>query len=47
MAIDEDLEGIQMCLRESMKKFDVHEDEHAEIEIAESFHTPRTMRLNR
>ena len=47
VAIDEDLEGIQMCLRESMKKFDVHEDENAEIEIANSFHTPGTMFLNR
>ncbi|OSX65461.1 hypothetical protein POSPLADRAFT_1134844 [Postia placenta MAD-698-R-SB12] len=47
VAIDEQLQGIKMRLRESMNKFKVHEEELAEIEIARAFHYPGTSYLNR
>ncbi|KAI6013233.1 RNA dependent RNA polymerase-domain-containing protein [Pisolithus marmoratus] len=47
VAVDPLLKGIHMCLRPSMKKFDVEGKDFAEIEIASSFGKPMTVRLNR
>jgi hypothetical protein len=40
VAIDDELSGIKMCLRPSMKKFQGREGEFAEIEIARAFDRP-------
>lgn len=53
VAVDEQLDlrkdGIQMCLRPSMNKFQAKEDdiEIAPIEIAQAFEMPNTCYLNR
>ena len=44
---DPSLEGIRLCLRPSMKKFESHDVDSAEIEIANAFHTPIAMHLHR
>ncbi|KAG2355838.1 RNA dependent RNA polymerase-domain-containing protein [Suillus spraguei] len=47
VAIDKQLEGIQLCLRESMNKFKDHGEEYAMIEIARPVVKPNTPHLNR
>lgn len=47
VSVDEELEGVKMCLRPSMNKFDDPKKEEANIEIALSFSRPSTMYLNR
>ena len=47
VVVDNRLEGIKMRLRESQRKFPVHDDEHAEFEIARSFDYPNPVHLNR
>lgn len=36
-----------MCLRPSMNKFEAHETESAEIEIAQAFWKPGSVNMNR
>ena len=45
--VDHQLEGIKMRLRESQRKFPVHDVEEAEFEIARSFDYPNPVHLNR
>ena len=45
--MDSRLEGIHMCIRPSMKKFDVPGEEYGTIEIASSFGKPNIPYLNR
>ncbi|TFK54621.1 RdRP-domain-containing protein [Heliocybe sulcata] len=48
VAVDDQLEGKKMCLRPSMNKFRVHEEEDsAEIEIARAFERPSAAYLNK
>ncbi|TFK54662.1 RdRP-domain-containing protein [Heliocybe sulcata] len=47
VAIDDQLQGKKMCLRPSMNKFRVPEQEGAEIEIARAFDGPSSVCLNR
>ncbi|KAG6332429.1 hypothetical protein ID866_6657 [Astraeus odoratus] len=47
VCVDQQLKGIYMCLRESMKKFDVPGKVYADIEIAGVFNKPKTANLNR
>ncbi|KAG1890753.1 RNA dependent RNA polymerase-domain-containing protein [Suillus subluteus] len=47
VAIDKQLKGIQLCLRESMNKFKDHGEEYAMIEIARPVVKPNTPHLNR
>ncbi|KAI6110431.1 RNA dependent RNA polymerase-domain-containing protein [Pisolithus croceorrhizus] len=47
VVVDPLLEGIHMCLRPSMKKFDVRGRDYAEIEIASAFGKPKPASLNR
>ena len=47
VAIDEQLEGVKMCLRPSMNKFTVDDVDEAEIEIVQPFEKPITAYLNR
>lgn len=47
VSVDTRLEGIQMCLRPSMRKFTVPWRDGAEIEIASAFGNPKTPHLNR
>ncbi|KAI6013327.1 RNA dependent RNA polymerase-domain-containing protein [Pisolithus microcarpus] len=47
VSVDPYLEGIHMCLRPSMRKFDVPGMDYADIEIASSFHKPKMPKLNR
>ncbi|KAI6106628.1 RNA dependent RNA polymerase-domain-containing protein [Pisolithus croceorrhizus] len=47
VAVDPFLEGIYMCLRKSMRKFDVEGKDYAEIEIASAFGTSTAAQLNR
>jgi RNA-dependent RNA polymerase len=47
VAIDEELPGIKMCLRPSMRKFTGRDGEFAEIEIARAFDRPNYSYLNR
>ncbi len=47
VAVDDQLEGIRMRLRESMNKFEGPKDDFAEIEIARAFERPGTCYLNR
>lgn len=46
VAIDDHLKGIQMCLRPSMRKFESHNVDAADIEIANAFCTPSPLYLN-
>jgi hypothetical protein len=45
--VDHHLQGIKMRLRESQRKFPVHDVEEAEFEIARSFDYPNPVHLNR
>lgn len=45
--LDKNPGGIQMRLRESMKKFDTKDDDNAPIEIAQAFENPINCYLNR
>ncbi|KAI6035723.1 RNA dependent RNA polymerase-domain-containing protein, partial [Pisolithus marmoratus] len=47
VSVDPYLEGIHMCLRPSMRKFDVPGRDHAGIEIAAVFERPKMPHLNR
>jgi RNA-dependent RNA polymerase len=47
VVVDHRLEGIKMRLRESQRKFPVHDVEEAEFEIARSFDYPNPVHLNR
>lgn len=47
VGIDDQLEGIKMCLRPSMNKFDSPTVSEANIEIALAFEKPMPMYLNR
>ncbi|KAG1724765.1 RNA dependent RNA polymerase-domain-containing protein [Suillus paluster] len=47
VAIDKELQGIQICLRESMNKFKDHGQEYAMIEIARPVVKPNIPHLNR
>ncbi|KAH8117020.1 RNA dependent RNA polymerase-domain-containing protein [Phellopilus nigrolimitatus] len=47
VCVDDQLEGVAMRLRESMRKFQVNKTAVADIEIAKAFHSPGTMYLNR
>lgn len=47
VSVDSRLEGIHMCVRPSMNKFDVHGEEYGTIEIADSFGRPNIPYLNR
>jgi RNA-dependent RNA polymerase len=49
VGVDEQLEGIKMCLRPSMNKFGAKgsQEKEAEIEIARAFDFPNTTYLNR
>ncbi|KAI5995827.1 RNA dependent RNA polymerase-domain-containing protein [Pisolithus orientalis] len=47
VSVDPNLEGIHMCLRPSMKKFDVPGKDYADIEIASAFTRPKRPNLNR
>jgi RNA-dependent RNA polymerase len=48
IVVDEQLVGIKMRLRGSMKKFEGHQSgDYADIEIADSFEIPRISHLNR
>jgi RNA-dependent RNA polymerase len=47
VSVDENLEGIKMRLRPSMCKFEVHDDDNADIEIARAFERPNLSFLNR
>jgi hypothetical protein len=47
VVVDHRLDGIKMRLRESQRKFPVHNVEVAEFEIARSFDYPNPVHLNR
>ena len=47
VVVDHLLQGIKMRLRESQRKFPVHDVEEAEFEIARSFDYPNPVHLNR
>ncbi|KAF8123146.1 RNA dependent RNA polymerase-domain-containing protein [Boletus edulis] len=47
VSVDSRLEGIRMCVRPSMKKFDVPGEEYGTIEIAQAFGKPNAPYLNR
>lgn len=47
VAVDKQLKGVQLCLRESMNKFKDHGEEYAMIEIARPVVKPNTPHLNR
>ncbi|KAH9989066.1 RNA dependent RNA polymerase-domain-containing protein [Russula compacta] len=47
VVVDHRLEGIRLRLRESQRKFPVHDDEVAEFEIVRSFDRPDPAHLNR
>ncbi|OCB86696.1 hypothetical protein A7U60_g6154 [Sanghuangporus baumii] len=47
VVIDDNLEGIKMNLRPSMRKFTSHDVETADIEIANAFCSPSSLYLNR
>ena len=47
VVVDYQLQGIKMRLRESQRKFPVHDVEEAEFEIARSFDYPNPVHLNR
>jgi RNA-dependent RNA polymerase len=47
VVVDHRLQGIKMRLRESQRKFPVHDVEEAEFEIARSFDYPNPVHLNR
>ncbi|KAG0701519.1 RNA dependent RNA polymerase-domain-containing protein [Suillus ampliporus] len=47
VAVDMQLQGIHICLRESMNKFKDHGEEYATIEIARPVVKPNTPHLNR
>ncbi|KAI0253578.1 RdRP-domain-containing protein [Lactifluus subvellereus] len=47
VVVDHQLEGIKMRLRDSQRKFPVHNVEEAEFEIARSFDYPNPVHLNR
>ena len=47
VSVDSRLEGIHMCVRPSMKKFNVPGEEHGTIEIAQAFSKPNIPYLNR
>ena len=47
VVVDHNLQGIKMRLRESQRKFPVHDVEEAEFEIARSFDYPNPVHLNR
>jgi len=47
VSVDDELEGIQMRLRPSMRKFNVPETDFADIEIARAFSYPNALYLNR
>jgi RNA-dependent RNA polymerase len=47
VVVDHQLEGIKMRLRESQRKFPVHNVEEAEFEVATSFDYPNPVHLNR
>jgi RNA-dependent RNA polymerase len=47
VVVDHNLQGIKMRLRESQRKFPVHDIEWAEFEIARSFDYPNPVHLNR
>jgi RNA-dependent RNA polymerase len=45
--VDEQLEGIKMCLRPSMNKFKGNEEDESPIEIVTAFEHPGAPYLNR
>lgn len=47
VSMDPRLEGIHMCIRPSMKKFDVPWEEYGTIEIARAIYKPNMPHLNR
>ncbi|KAG1741976.1 RNA dependent RNA polymerase-domain-containing protein [Suillus lakei] len=47
VAVDKELKGVHLCLRESMNKFKDHGEEFAMIEIARPVVKPNTPHLNR
>ena len=47
VVVDHKLQGIRLRLRESQRKFPVHDVEEAEFEIARSFDYPNPVHLNR
>jgi RNA-dependent RNA polymerase len=47
VGVDEQLEGVKMCLRPSMNKFRGNEEEKSQIEIARAFEAPGKPYLNR
>jgi RNA-dependent RNA polymerase len=47
VVVDRRLQGIKLRLRESQRKFPVHDVEEAEFEIARSFDYPNPVHLNR
>ena len=47
VVVDHRLQGIKMRLRESQRKFPVHDVDEAEFEIAKSFDYPNPVHLNR
>ncbi|KAG1756898.1 RNA dependent RNA polymerase-domain-containing protein [Suillus paluster] len=47
VAVDKELQGIHLCLQESMNKFKDHGEEYATIEIARYVVKPNTPHLNR
>ncbi|KAF8844823.1 RdRP-domain-containing protein [Paxillus ammoniavirescens] len=47
VSVDERLEGTHMCIRPSMKKFDVPGEEYGTIEIARAIGKPNVPHLNR
>ena len=47
VVVDHQLQGVKMRLRESQRKFPVHNFEEAEFEIARSFDYPNPVHLNR
>ncbi|KAF9246394.1 RNA dependent RNA polymerase-domain-containing protein [Melanogaster broomeanus] len=47
VSVDDRLEGIHMCVRPSMNKFDVPGEEYGTIEIARAFGKPNIPHLNR
>lgn len=47
VCVDEQLEGVKMRLRNSMRKFTGRDEELPAIEIARAFERPNTCYLNR
>jgi hypothetical protein len=47
VAIDKQLKGVRLCLRESMNKFKDHGEDYAMIEIARPVVKPNIPHLNR